>query len=154
MQEETTVETAAVETATEASENATPEIVEVPARVALKIGQRTRYFATKEEALAALEAFKNKAAKGPGKTRRVLTAEQKAELAKKREPLMAYAATQGLEGKKAAMLANVLEELCENVEGVHALIVEYVAANPVEAKTDVAPEDQADPSADPLAEFM
>lgn len=134
-------------------------LVEIPAKICVQIGQRKRYFSTREEALAALTEFNTRgAAKASGPKRTFLTPEQKAAKAAAREILLAYAVAQGKEGKNAAALANTLEDLIAEIPGVLQLVTVY------NLTPKVAPEDTTavvaapvDPavaaSSDPLAEF-
>lgn len=135
-------------------------LVEIPARICVQIGERKRYFDTREAALEALQAFEaKKAGKGMGPKRVFLTPEQKAEKLARRAPLMGFAATQGLEGKKAAMLANTLEELIAVIPEIFPLVAAYVEANPVpvkevtEGEVPEGAEAPVETSKDPLAEF-
>lgn len=132
-------------------------LVEVPAKICAQIGQRKRYFSTREEALAALTEFNAKANRVKGASRTVLTKEQKEARAANREVLMTFAAKQGKEGKNQAALANTLEDLVAAIPGVLALVVEY-NAKPVEAAEPEAAPEVATPApvedtVDPLAEF-
>lgn len=141
-------------------------LVVVPAKICVQIGQRKRYFDTREEALAALKEFTERHNKPKGPARTFKTAEQKAAEAARREILLAYAIKQGKEGKNAAALANVLEDICDNIPALIGLIEAYNAETPdappeqVEADTTTtteAPVQEApavtEAAVDPLAEF-
>ena len=105
--------------------NTAAQFIEIPAKVCVQIGQRKRYFDTKEAAIEALTAFNNKAAGvGKGPKRTFLTPEQKEAKAAQRNVFMLFAEKKGLEGKKQAMLANVLEDVQDDVN-ILPLIVEF-----------------------------
>lgn len=136
-------------------------LIEVPAKICAQIGQRKRYFNTREEAIAALQEFTDKQNKPKGASRVCLTAEQKKARAEQREVLLTFAAKQGKEGKLAAMLANTLEDICAAIPALFPLVQEFNFAAPLinEVEGDLADasgqvaEPEAAGTVDPLAEF-
>lgn len=120
----------------------TEEVVftEIPAKIAVKIGKRTRYFDTKEDAVAALARF-NEGPKTANKGIQEARKKAKAEKEAFEAPVKAYLEGKGYEGRALVQRTRVIAEYLMD-QGATDEYIEETTVEPV------------DPSVDPLADLL
>lgn len=135
--------------------NEAPVFQEIPAKIAVKIGKRTRYFENKEDAVAALERFNA----GPRtQNKGIMEARKKAKAEREafEAPIVAYLEGKGYEGRSLTQRTKVIAEYLKDQEeakqegGTEDRTAD-VAEDSVISETVTEP---VEPNADPLADLL
>lgn len=131
--------------------NEAPVFQEIPAKIAVKIGKRTRYFENKEDAVAALERFNA----GPRtQNKGIMEARKKAKAEREafEAPIVAYLTEKGYEGRSLTQRTKVIAEyLKDQNEAKEEGSTADVAEDSVISETVTEP---VETNADPLADLL